>query len=150
LEARRKNHGKILRYSSRISIRELPDRKSWATCLETGWLRKVVTGMYIWKQPFIISIGSSVHTADTPCSKVPDTNAWQHMPVCLSVCLFVCFPKDTPLRLRTQLLVPFNITFVPFELLAALFDPLTAAATLCSIITHSKPVNIFTEHTDFV
>jgi hypothetical protein len=28
LEARRKNHGKILRYSSRISIRELPDRKS--------------------------------------------------------------------------------------------------------------------------
>jgi hypothetical protein len=98
-------------------------------------LRQYVYGnQYIWKQPLMTEIGTFVHITDTPCSKVLNTSAWQHM----SACLFVCFPNDTPLRLPTELLLPFNTRLQAFELLDVLFDLLTAAATLFSIITHSK------------
>jgi len=82
------------------SILEIPDRKTESTCLGTGCLWKEVTGFYIWKQALMTQIGSFVHITDTPYSKVLNANAWQHM----SVCLFVCFPNDTPLHLRTGII----------------------------------------------
>ena len=119
------------------------------TCcsIQLGYV-KAITRHYSWKQPLMMEIWNLVQW-DTPWSKVLNTYPWQHMSLSLSVCLFVCFPNDTPLRLRTELLVPFNTTPLTFERLAALFDLLTAADILCLVIMHSKPVNVVIQQTNF-